>query len=254
MHNANLSSGIKCSRVLQIYTKLLNGEVINKAQEDERYGVNQRSIQRDIEDLRNFFENQSAECTGDKELVYDSKLNGYCLRNKNMAVLTNSEVLAVCKILLESRAFRKDDITPIIGKLMTCCIPQKNQQLVKELISNELHHYVEPKHGKRFINSIWDIGLAVKEHRFMQITYEKQDGSEVERLVKPVGIMFSEFYFYLTAFIEGIDKEKKFENRDDIFPTIYRIDRIKHFDLLDKHFVQVTISILATLIIHLLLY
>lgn len=39
--------------------------------------------------------------------------------------------------------------------------------------------------------------------------------------------MFSEFYFYLTAFIEGIDKKTEFDNPDDLFPTIYRIDRIR---------------------------
>lgn len=58
----------------------------------------------------------------------------------------------------------------------------------------------------------------------------------MRRLVKPVGIMFSEFYFYLTAFIEGIDKNAEFENKDDLFPTIYRIDRIISYRILDEHF------------------
>lgn len=58
----------------------------------------------------------------------------------------------------------------------------------------------------------------------------------VERIVQPVGIMFSEFYFYLTAFIENADKEKEFHNKDDIFPTIYRIDRIQSFEVLNRHF------------------
>lgn len=48
--------------------------------------------------------------------------------------------------------------------------------------------------------------------------------------------MFSEFYFYLTAFIEGIDKKTEFDNPDDLFPTIYRIDRILSFEVLDKRF------------------
>ena len=58
----------------------------------------------------------------------------------------------------------------------------------------------------------------------------------VERTVKPVGIMFSEFYFYLTAFIERTDKESEERHKDDIFPTIYRIDRIQSFKVLDRHF------------------
>lgn len=42
-----------------------------------------------------------------------------------------------------------------------------------------------------------------------------------ERKVKPVGIIFSEYYFYLTAYPIG----KEFD-----YPTIYRIDRIEQFD------------------------
>lgn len=70
----------------------------------------------------------------------------------------------------------------------------------------------------------------------LKITYEKQDGTVVERTIKPVGIMFSEYYFYLTAFIDGIDRKTDYHNPDDIFPTIYRIDRIQEFTVLDKHF------------------
>ena len=52
-------------------------------------------------------------------------------------------------------------------------------------------------------------------------------------LFRSVGIMFSEYYFYLTAFIED---KSEFENPNDLFPTIYRIDRIRSFEILDAHF------------------
>ena len=48
--------------------------------------------------------------------------------------------------------------------------------------------------------------------------------------------MFSEYYFYLVAFIRDIDKKAAFENPDDLFPTIYRIDRIRSAKLLNEHF------------------
>jgi len=91
-------------------------------------------------------------------------------------------------------------------------------------------------HHKNFVNSMWDIGEAVQKKLCMKITYTKQDGTTVERVVKPVGLMFSEFYFYLTAYIERIDKENEFQNKNDTFPTIYRIDRIQNFEVLDRHF------------------
>ena len=45
--------------------------------------------------------------------------------------------------------------------------------------------------------------------------------------------MFSEYYFYLTAFLKD---KTDFENPDDVFPTIYRLDRIRKREVLDEHF------------------
>lgn len=236
MQNDNLSSGFKYNRVLKIYSKLMNGEVINKAEEAKLFGVTQRSIQRDIEDLRCFFADNADEGDICRDLVYSKELNGYHLVSRDMTVLSNSEVLAVCKILLESRAFTKEEMSPIINKLLTCCVPPKNRRKVKDLISNELYHYTELCHHKNFVNNMWDIGEAVHKRLCMKIVYTKQDGTAVERVIEPVGIMFSEFYFYLTAYIENNDKDAELHVKNYSSPTIYRIDRIQSFEVLNRHF------------------
>lgn len=223
-------------RQLYLYNKLTSGDIIKVAEEAKHLNAATRTIHRDIGNLRTFFADMVRNGESQSELIYDRKLKGYRLVSEENSSLSNSEVLAVCKILLESRAFRKDDITPIIEKLLTNCVPKQNQRMVSSLISNELHHYIEPRHKKHFVESLWDLGNAVNEHRPILVTYEKVNGSVVERRVLPVGIMFSEYYFYLTAFIDGIDKAKEFDNKDDIFPTIYRIDRIRSFEILDEHF------------------
>ena len=46
-----MESTDKIERVLGIYTKLINGSVINKAEEANNYNVNERSIQRDIDEI-----------------------------------------------------------------------------------------------------------------------------------------------------------------------------------------------------------
>jgi len=49
--------------------------------------------------------------------------------------------------------------------------------------------------------------------------------------------MFSEFYFYVAAFIDEADESRKhFDVLNDTFPTIYRIDRIRKLKVLDEHF------------------
>lgn len=44
----------KVSRVLNLYQRLVEGEVVDKEVEAARYGVSARSIQRDISAINNF--------------------------------------------------------------------------------------------------------------------------------------------------------------------------------------------------------
>lgn len=79
----------------------------------------------------------------------------------------------------------------------------------------EKHHYIEPHHGKRILNGLWEIGQAIKQHQYMEIEYERINSSKcVQRRIQPVGIMFFEYYFYLTAFFAD---KTNFENPDDLF-------------------------------------
>ena len=56
------------------------------------------------------------------------------------------------------------------------------------------------------------------------------------RRIKPVGIMVSEYYFYLAGYIEDIDKAEHFTNPDDAYPTVYRLDRIRELNVTDERF------------------
>lgn len=221
---------VKSARILDIYARLMAGQILNKASLAEEYGVTMRSIQRDIESLRFFLMEKGLP----QEIIYDRTVKGYWMVNSVPAGLSNSEILAVCKILLESRSLRRDEMHPILDKLVECAVPQEQRRAVKELIANEKLHYMEPHHGKSILNGLWDMGQAVKEHRVMEIQYERmKEPKLVMRRVQPVGIMFSEYYFYLTAFLED---KSHFENPDDLFPTIYRIDRIQSFKVLNERF------------------
>lgn len=223
---------MKNQRMLGIYLRLLNNREINRKKLAQEYKVSERSIHRDISDLRTFL----LSTNNLSEIIYDDKTNGYILQNEDNQKLTNSEILAVCKILLDSRAFLKTEMTGIIDKLIKQCVPKESYLKVSKLIENEKFHYMELQHKKEFLESIWEIGEAVQKHLKMEIEYERTDKAVVKRTILPVGIMFSEYYFYVLAHIDGIDKEKYFENKDDVFPTIYRVDRIQNFKVLEEHF------------------
>lgn len=229
--------GDQIARVLQIYSKLLDGYVVNKAAEATRYGVNERSIQRDIDHIRNFLDDDSERTGIVNTIVYDRIERGYRLETIYKLRLQNSEVLALCKILLDSRAFTKAEMTEMLDKLISCCVPMVNQKRVKELIRNEEYHYVEPRHKTRFIETVWDLGQAITESKYIEIDYYRtKDKSIVHRKLRPAAIMFSEYYFYLTAFIDDKEIQKDFDVLNDSFPTIYRIDRIRSLKILRERF------------------
>lgn len=227
----------KTGRVLAIYTKLINGCVVNRGQEAAVYGVNVRSIQRDINDIRNFLETNGEGQGHSETVVYDRIKKGYILKQDLQNKLTNSEILALCKILLDSRAFIKKEMEALLKKMVACCVPQNNQKVVWNLISNELFHYVEPRHGAQFLEIMWNIGQAIQTSRYIEIDYFRtKDKSLVRRKLRPAAIMFSEYYFYLAAFIDDEDIRKDFDVADDVFPTIYRMDRIRRLKVLKEQF------------------
>jgi len=225
-------------RLLAMYAQLAEGKPLYKAREAVKYNCSLRSIQRDIEDLRSFFADRSETTGVVQELIYDRKLNAYRLVPPLRNLLTNEETFAVLKILLESRSLTKAELFPILEKLISCCVPPDNRRQVMDLIANEKYHYVEPRHKKEILEKMWNLSAAIREHKEIKITYMRQSGDDVSRVLKPVGIMFSEFYFYLVGFIDKENQlEKiKFEVENDPFPTIYRIDRIKEYAVTDRHF------------------
>lgn len=227
----------KIQRVLGIYSKLMKGNVVNKAEEAICYGVNERSIQRDIDDIRSFLEINNLNSGVVNTVVYEHKSKGYRLDKMDKCQFSNGEILAVCKILLESRAFTKKSMSELIDKLIECCAPEKNKKEIFDLIRNEKFHYVEPRHKNMFIDKIWNIGQAIRNYQCIEIDYLRtKDNKIVKRKVYPVAIMFSEFYFYLTAFIGDKEVRKDFDVINDSYPTIYRIDRIRDMKLLNEKF------------------
>ena len=222
----------KIQRVLGIYAKLARGQLINKSQEAALYGVNDRSIQRDLDDIREF-----TEINDNVTVVYDYSKKGYRLEQLPRDHLSKGEILAICKILLDSKAFTKKKMTHAIDRLVECCAEVDDREQIKELIQNEAYHYVEPRHKTEFIDTMWEIGQAIRECRYIEVNYLRtKDKSVVTRKLKPLAIMFSEYYFYLTAFIDDREVRENFDVINDSFPTIYRIDRIKKLTVLNEHF------------------
>ena len=112
----------KNARVLDMYERLCSGKIINKSEEAQRFGVDERSIQRDIDDIRAFLDERAIVDAGDtRQVVYDRQKKGFLLSGYQSPLMTNSEILAVSKILLESRAFTKKEMSTVLDKLIAGC-------------------------------------------------------------------------------------------------------------------------------------
>ncbi len=205
-------------RLLQLYERLSRGEVIHKAELAQKFAVTDKTIQRDIEELRSYLAETRTD-EGEASIVYERSRGGYLLTHAASEWLTNEDVLAVCKILLESRAFCKEELDALLKKLLRQTAPQDRAQ-VRKLILSEQHFYVPLRHGKKLLSAIWELSQHMTAQHTIRISYCRQDGSERTHEVNPVAIMFSEYYFYLIAYLADGRKE---------FPTIFRIDRIARF-------------------------
>ena len=225
-------------RTLQIYDRLASGHIIYKAEVAKDYGVDERSIQRDIDDIRAFLAQKAAEYDVDARSVnYDRVKKGFVMTGSEGSNMTNSEILAVTKILLESRAFTKKELNSILDKMVEGCVPQKNMKLVSDLLANEKYHYVELNHKSGTKDKLWELGENIKEHELTEITYHRADAPDesIRRVIEPVASLFSEYYFYLNAYIVEKDKKGRYVLKYD-YPAIFRLDRILSYKRLGKKF------------------
>ena len=226
----------KSSRILYLYQRFCAGKLVNKTVEARRFGIDERSLQRDIDDIRAFFSEQSGE--GDKrEIVYDRKRKGFVLAGYQSPMMTNGEILAVSKILLESRAFPRKEMLLILDKLTSGCVPQRSMKLVTDLLANERFHYNELTKPAAIQETIWSLGENIRERRVLELTYQLQDPDKppVLRLVEPLAILFSEYYFYLNAHIVEPDGQGEFCHKYE-YPAVFRIDRIMDYHVRDEKF------------------
>lgn len=220
--------GAKVNRSLWIYEKLIRREVVNKKQLARFFKVSEKTIQRDIEDIKDYLNNYKDQSRELIDIKYIRNKNGYYMyvNGDDNDILNKKDVLAICKILLESRAFCKEEINHLINSVLNQ-IDNTQRKHVNELIVNELFNFVPLKHNDKLLSKIWDLSEYIRLKQVININYMKVDGVKVNRTIKPVAIIFSEYYFYLIAYFEDV----YFDN-----PTVFRIDRIDSYEESGKRF------------------
>ncbi len=212
-------------RLIYIYERLVKGEYLNRDNLAGFFNVTTKSIQRDISDLNNYLAEDY--CKEVKSCIkYNKQKGGYYLVKFERDWFTKEEALAISKIILESRAFNKKELKILLDKFAGQVAPTDKNNFEK-FIRNEEYHYIQLQHGKNIIEILWELSEYIAKTKQIMFDYERKDGVKKTHQVKPVAVMFSEFYFYLIAFMA--DETKK-------GVTVFRVDRISNLVELEDNF------------------
>lgn len=198
-------------RLLTIFLRLQSGEKISKATLAEEFSVNLRTIQRDLSSLRIALE----EVGVDKELDFDTSNNMYFLKGKNS--FSKKDVLVISKILLENRAFNKEEINSLLERLLATLTEEGNRE-IKSIIQSEWFSYKSLTNDCNRIDTIWNISEMIRKEQMIEISYTAPMKTSKKHIVYPISLYYDSHYFYLVAY------NIKYEGY-----RTYRIDRIEDY-------------------------
>lgn len=209
-------AGDKQDRTLEIFFRGIRGEDISVRKLADEYGVSTKSISRSVNDIKAFLADRR-DLVGNTELEYSYQQKVYRLRMDEF--LTNTELFSLIEVLIGSRAFSKEELLTLTGKLKRFTTAD-DRPMLDRLIKNEIYHYSEVGHDCQSVqDTLWQLVNCIDKKREITIEYYKADRSFKVHRMRPLSLLFADFYFYLIAFETDGGVE---------YPKYFRVDRIKH--------------------------
>lgn len=197
-------------RILTIFLRLYAGKRLSKAQLKEEFGVDPKSIQRDIGFLKRILEENP---NLGFELMFDTSDNTYRLIGKT--TFNKKDILVISKILLENRALNKSELNSLLRGLLDLLSTEEKKE-VEAIISSERLNYKSLTNDRDRIDTIWNLSEAIRRERMLEIEYKAPLKDAKSHIIFPVSLYYDAHYFYLVAY------HLKHENY-----TTFRVDRIE---------------------------
>ena len=136
--------------------------------------------------------------------------------------LKYNQAVILSKILLESRALRKDEVAEIINIFVERAVDDKKRRRIKRLTEPELDSYQELKiyqnQDKSLLPAISAIFDAIVDQRPLSFSYRKSGEKVEEYKVFPISVIFDNHYFYCISY-----------KLDDNFTCDYQFSEIRYF-------------------------
>ena len=207
----------KVTRLLLLYSKLLQGERVGKIRFCMETNSLPRTFDRDIEDIRLYL----SEAYDHRELIYDRQENMYYLTSSQTKSLERMEYLFLERVLLDTRILRLDEMDVLLSHLA------KNTDVSFSMKLHEkeaIQQYEEPIHQKAILKMHRDLVEVIETKAVIKIQYNKMNGDRVERELLPCTLNYDLGHLYLIAFLP----------EEYPYPAYFRLDRIYSFSILRK--------------------
>ena len=104
----------KRNRVMEIFYRFMSGEHMAVKDLAAEYEVSEKSIQRDISEIKNFMA-EYGYSVGKEEVKFDRSSQKMYFEAEKF--LTNGEMLAITKILIATRTLPQDKMNQLVEKL-----------------------------------------------------------------------------------------------------------------------------------------
>lgn len=198
-------------RLLTIFLRLQAGERLSKARLSTEFGVDPKSIQRDISRLKGTIEENR---NLGLEIIFDTSDNTYRLIGKT--IFNKKDILVISKILLENRALNKSELYSLLEDLLSL-LSIKEKKEVEAIIRSERYNYKSLSNDKNRIDTIWILSEAIRREQMLEIEYKAPLKDAKSHIIFPVSLYYDAHYFYLVAYHLKHGKH-----------TTFRVDRIEN--------------------------
>lgn len=164
----------KTERVLFLWDRLSRGGSVSRQEMVETFGVNLRTASRYLAEIRKYLAEREEQDHVHRELYYDRARKVYRIRELEEEMIRPSELYAIGKILLASRAFHKKELESLLRRLLQSAVLGTDKKEVERYIRGELFDYLDPAHEKPDVENLWIAAGAVKKHHILSFDYRRQ--------------------------------------------------------------------------------
>ncbi|MFT8871621.1 MAG: hypothetical protein ABF868_04940 [Sporolactobacillus sp.] len=186
-----MSESSKIERILFLYDKLVMGNVIYKDELTKQFNVHERSIRRDIQDIRYYLARFNMD--HEMDIIYDPVIKGYRLINLKPSDAEFARWLALEKVILASRILTTEEFIELVHHAASDIDSGMWTWFLRNL-QESLPFYKRKKRMPSLFQKLKIIAKAMIKKRELLITVENQS-----QIICPIDLVYMNGSFILAA-------------------------------------------------------